>query len=406
MKISVLIPTRNRLFYLKIAIETVLRQGYQDWEIIVSDNFSEEDIGSYIQSLNDDRIKYHRTSKFIPVTDNWNNALKYSTGEYVIMLGDDDGLIKNYFTEIKQLIVQYDFPDCICHSALLFAYPKVLPDYPNGSLRTYSYAYPIFKKSVNNPRLIDKHESLKLVKSSMNFRLRFGYNMQFYTISRKFIESLQSFGEFFQSPYPDYYASNVIFAKAKTVLIYPKPIVIIGITPKSFGFYFVNKQEDQGISFLNNIDKHLNHKLRHILLPGSDHNTSWLLSMELLKQNYCEELKSNVSYKRYRFLQIFYVYRYFYLNPSLHQFNVKRFWQSLNYYEKLFLILFLGLHFSIISLLLFFPVKLRKKILFKIELKLQSIVDQYPLYQHKKSKKVYQDIMDVFENFISDSDFE
>ena len=44
MKFSVLLPTRNRLEYLRYAVETVRRQDYADWEIIVSDNCSEDDI--------------------------------------------------------------------------------------------------------------------------------------------------------------------------------------------------------------------------------------------------------------------------------------------------------------------------------------------------------------------------
>ena len=80
MKFSVLLPTRNRLEYLRYAIETVLRQDYQNWEVIVSDNCSEDDIAGYVASLNDPRICYVRTDTFVPVTDNWNNALRLSTG--------------------------------------------------------------------------------------------------------------------------------------------------------------------------------------------------------------------------------------------------------------------------------------------------------------------------------------
>ena len=80
MKFSVLLPTRNRLDLLSYAIETVRRQDYSDWEIIVSDNSSEEDIAGYVRSLDDSRIKYYRTDQFVPVTDNWNNALAKSDG--------------------------------------------------------------------------------------------------------------------------------------------------------------------------------------------------------------------------------------------------------------------------------------------------------------------------------------
>ena len=102
MKFSVLLPTRNRLDLLSYAIETVRRQDYLDWEIIVFDNVSEEDIQGYVRSLNDSRIKCYRTEKLVPVTDNWNNALSKSNGDYVIMLGDDDCLMEGYFSTLNK----------------------------------------------------------------------------------------------------------------------------------------------------------------------------------------------------------------------------------------------------------------------------------------------------------------
>src|SRR5687768_11034765 len=85
MKFSVLLPTRNRLELLRYAIESVRRQFYQDWEIVVSDNDSIEDVRGYVASLGDGRIRYVRTPRFIPVTDNWSNALAHSSGDYVVM---------------------------------------------------------------------------------------------------------------------------------------------------------------------------------------------------------------------------------------------------------------------------------------------------------------------------------
>lgn len=93
MKISILLPTRNRLDLLKLAIESVRLQEYSDWEIVVSDNASDDDIGAYVQSLGDPRIRCRRFEQLVPVTDNWNAALEAATGEYFVMLGDDDALV-------------------------------------------------------------------------------------------------------------------------------------------------------------------------------------------------------------------------------------------------------------------------------------------------------------------------
>ena len=62
MKFSVLLPTRNRLNLLKHAVNTVLKQDYDNWELIISDNFSEEDIKTYVMELGDYRIKYYKTN--------------------------------------------------------------------------------------------------------------------------------------------------------------------------------------------------------------------------------------------------------------------------------------------------------------------------------------------------------
>lgn len=306
MKFSVLLPTRNRLDLLKYAIETVRRQDYDNWEVIVSDNFSEEDVAGYIQSLNEPRIKYFRTESFVPVTDNWNNALEKSEGDYVIMLGDDDCLMKGYFTEILRLANEYATPDFIYSSAFLYAYPGVIPSFPDGFLQAYGYAD--FLLSADRPFLLEKQKALQLLKHSLNFRVRFGYNMQFSTVSRSFIKSLAKYGPFYQSPYPDYYASNVMMLKADRILVTPTPLVTIGISPKSFGYYYYNGLEDRGVEFLKNItNADMAKRLESVILPGTDMNTSWLVSMETIRENFSEEVELQVSYERYRLLQAIFV---------------------------------------------------------------------------------------------------
>lgn len=307
MKFSVLLPTRNRLDLLSLAIETVLRQDYSNWEIIVSDNFSDEDIAGYIKSLDEPRIKYLRTQSFIPVTDNWNNALEKSTGDYVIMLGDDDCLMKGYFSTLSQLIKTFSSPDLIYTNAFLYAYPGVIPEIQDGILRTYSQR-PIYR-SASESFLLQKDNAQGFVKDALNFRVTFDFNMQFSLVSRRLILEMRHYGPFYQSPYPDYYATNAMMLKAKRILIVPQPLVTIGISPKSFGFYYFNDAEMDGNAFLNNFpEKAILQKLQKIILPGKEMNTSWLISMETLVANFADEFGIKVNYARYRLVQIFHLY--------------------------------------------------------------------------------------------------
>lgn len=300
---SVLLPTRNRLDLLSYAIESVRRQDYNDWEVIVSDNESSDDVCSYVHSLGDSRIKCYRTDSFIPVTENWTCALAQSEGDYVIMLGDDDSLMPGYFSRLKEIIEVYEQPDFIYTSAYLYAYPGVLPGYPDGFVRSYDRC-PIFR-SAQEPFWLEPSVATELARMSLQFRIRFDYNMQFSLVSRRLIRSLAGKGAFYQSPYPDYYASNVMMLEAKRILVVPENLIAIGISPKSFGFYYFNDSEKQGTDFLKNIgDPAVAARLEGVLLPGTDMNTSWLLSMETLACNYGKEHGLTVNYARYRLLQI------------------------------------------------------------------------------------------------------
>jgi len=303
VKFSVLLPTRNRLELLRYAIESVRRQDFADWEIVVSDNASEEDIAGYVRSLSDPRVRYFRTASFVPVTDNWNNALQKSTGDYVVMLGDDDCLMPGYFSTLRRLIEERGAPDLVYHSALLYAYPGVMPGFPDGFVQPYGYAG--FLKNASAPFWLERATALKCVRDAMDFRVTYGFNMQFALVSRRLIDALRDKGPFFQSPYPDYYAMNAALLKAGRILVCPQALVTIGVSPKSFGYYYVNRAEQSGVEFLNNApDRESVRRLEHVALPGTEMNNSWLLAMETLRLNYGEEHALKVNYGRYRLLQI------------------------------------------------------------------------------------------------------
>lgn len=303
MTFSVLLPTRNRLEYLTYAVETVRRQDYDDWEIVISDNASEEPVGEWVESLHEDRVKYFRTDRFLPVTENWNRSLERATGEWVIMLGDDDGLMKGYFRRMRSLIEQFDDPDLVYTSGYLYAYPGVLPDHPEGLLNHYRNAG--FLASATKPFLLGEADARRLVRESLDFKMKFTYNMQYSFISRGLIDSMLRDGPFFQSPFPDYYATNVMFLKANRILVDPEPMVAIGITPKSYGFFLFNNREVEGVNFLQTDEMMRAVPPEHPLLPGTNMNTSWLLAMEIVARNYGLRL----DYDRYRRLQIMHVLR-------------------------------------------------------------------------------------------------
>ncbi|MBQ8456610.1 MAG: glycosyltransferase family 2 protein [Prevotella sp.] len=110
MKFSITIPAYKARF-LDEAIKSVVSQTYLNWELIIVDDCSPEDLGSIVKPyLSDIRIKYYRNDSnygAIDVVKNWNACLSHCTGDYIICMGDDDRLLPYCLEEYKTLIEAY-----------------------------------------------------------------------------------------------------------------------------------------------------------------------------------------------------------------------------------------------------------------------------------------------------------
>lgn len=109
MKFSITIPAYKQR-YLYEAIESCLAQTYKDFELIIVDDASPEDLKSVVDRFQDSRIRYYRNEKncgALHVVDNWNICLGYTKGDYVICMGDDDRLLPNSLEEYSKLIDKY-----------------------------------------------------------------------------------------------------------------------------------------------------------------------------------------------------------------------------------------------------------------------------------------------------------
>ena len=103
---SITIPAYKSAF-LSEAIESCLAQTYSDFELIIVDDASPENIKGVVEQYDDTRIHYYRNEKncgAIDVVDNWNICLSYAHGEYVICMGDDDRLQPCCLEEYARLI--------------------------------------------------------------------------------------------------------------------------------------------------------------------------------------------------------------------------------------------------------------------------------------------------------------
>ncbi|WP_414550421.1 glycosyltransferase family 2 protein [Anabaena sp. CCY 0017] len=105
-KISVCIPTFNRQNLLPYAIESVLQQSYQDFELIVCDDGSTDGTPELMSQYTDDRIKYIRHSQNIGKSNNMRSGFDAAQGKYFIKFDDDDRLTTNFLAQTAAILDQ------------------------------------------------------------------------------------------------------------------------------------------------------------------------------------------------------------------------------------------------------------------------------------------------------------
>ena len=92
-KLSIAIPTYNRLAYLKECINSILNQTFQDFSIFVFDNASDEPVEKELKKINDKRIHFIGNDKNIGPANNINRILSYPfKSKYLTIFHDDDSI--------------------------------------------------------------------------------------------------------------------------------------------------------------------------------------------------------------------------------------------------------------------------------------------------------------------------
>ncbi|MDH5359388.1 MAG: glycosyltransferase [Gammaproteobacteria bacterium] len=102
---SILIPTKNRSHLVSTAIESVLNQSFDDFEIIIADNDDNSSATkNVVSNFNDIRIKYIRTGG-LSMVENWEAARNNSSGKFITVLEDKQAYYKHSLESIHNLIL-------------------------------------------------------------------------------------------------------------------------------------------------------------------------------------------------------------------------------------------------------------------------------------------------------------
>jgi glycosyltransferase involved in cell wall biosynthesis len=220
--VSILIPTRNRAALLAQALESALQQSYGEVEIVVSNNASDDGTEATVANYADRRLVYVRTKEPITLVENWNNAWRQCTGDYVIMIGDDDYLLPSAIATYVQVVTKSRL-DIVFSTSAVYVYP----DYPDTHFRN------TVVRSASNYGEYEIIPARRLLESIFSFRYPFATQTVLY--SRRMLERVATTEGPYRAPFPDHYCAGASLLHTDAVAKVNRPLMLLGQTACSSG---------------------------------------------------------------------------------------------------------------------------------------------------------------------------
>jgi glycosyltransferase involved in cell wall biosynthesis len=253
VKFTIVIPTLNRADVLLWSIHSVLEQkGVHDFNIIVSDNLSEDNTENLVKGLCDDRIKYICPSSRLSMSRHWEFAASFvektDNERLILFLGDDDILCSNAFNIATNIFDKYDVdalrrttgyyftPDCLTPYAGFLILPPINGDVEIRNSMTYLEQVSLGKINYGELPL-----------------LYHGF------VRSTILGDLLNFGLLFAKAAPDIFSDINIAALNIKYASISYPLTLGVCSPKSNGLNFLDKKSAIGREFKTSSLQELEH---------------------------------------------------------------------------------------------------------------------------------------------------
>ena len=257
---TVIIPQKDRAEYIFHTLRTCMIQDYPNFEVIVSDDCSEDNSVEVISELakKDPRIKLFAHDHHLGMRDNFEFALSQVKSGYVMALGGDDGLTPGCIWRMYEILQQTE--------RQLLTWPMsgyIYPKNEGGSGTFY-----VKRSKTDNIRII-KSESL-LNSLAKNFKYHPNdLCPMFYMKGVASIELVNRVksrtpdGCFYHCPTPDGFSGVVLAGEVEDYVYSPEPLSISGTTVKSQGQNYRRtdkKSREEAEQFFNDNIRRTMHK--------------------------------------------------------------------------------------------------------------------------------------------------
>lgn len=225
--LSIVIATKNRELYCIETIKSILKISNGEIQIAISDNSDTNQVKIFIENIVHKSIAYIYDNSPISSIDNFNRAMNLATGEYICLLGDDDGLLPEAIETIKWA-KENNIDSISPVNTIAYYWPNALKEYPNGYMEIPNYVKRIEEI---NPKI----KLNKLLASGLQNYLLYSLPKSYHGFIKKTLmdDIKKQTGNYYGGLSPDIYSAVSLSLIVKKHFITTQPLTIAGVCKSS-----------------------------------------------------------------------------------------------------------------------------------------------------------------------------
>ena len=231
--LSILIPTKDRQKQLITVLSSLnLVNDILDFEVVIQDN-SQSRLGEEHLKGYDFMISYHHHTQSIPISDNIQHGIENLSGEYLLIIGDDDFVHRDIVKWVR--ILKKSGLDCMSYSPSRYWWPDIGGSIGGTYIEKLSYTWQIsFVESLNELTAYEKAGATEIR------GLPRGYHGVVKKSLYRFIK--EKFGNYILGSSPDIAIAVTIALLCDRFLYVDGPLTVYGACYKSGGGMTARKQ--------------------------------------------------------------------------------------------------------------------------------------------------------------------
>lgn len=228
---SIVIPTRNRPGLICDAVRRALCFEHPSFEVLLSDNSSDNRTIEAIREIDDPRFRVVRTSGDLKMHESWAFAAAQARGTWIIILCDDDAHHPDLLTTLDRMTRHYPDADAIAWARCGYM-RNVTEDHPDRAARMeFRTIYSDGVYEIDGATLIDDAYAMRI--SHNDFIPR----MLNTAVRRELLTLASEKGSpFFRPSCPDYSSMLTLALHAKQLLFLDAPLSMTGLLEESTGW--------------------------------------------------------------------------------------------------------------------------------------------------------------------------